>query len=116
MHDCFAQKRTFSLVEYFQARQGVSAGNAACTKRNSTRVGVGLTCKYQTRLKMMTKTQISWSVYTLQAGVFSSGASTFQALPSWIDLLAIIRPGANVIKLFCPWFTDFRAKLECLLD
>ncbi len=22
-------------------------------------------------------------------------------------------PGANVIKLFCQWFTDFRAKLEC---
>jgi hypothetical protein len=25
-------------------------------------------------------------------------------------------PGANVIKLFCPWFTDFWTKLECLLD
>ncbi len=23
-----------------------------------------------------------------------------------------IKPGANVIKLFCPWFTDFCAKLE----
>jgi hypothetical protein len=23
-------------------------------------------------------------------------------------------PGGNVIKLFCPLFTDFRNKLECL--
>ncbi len=25
------------------------------------------------------------------------------------------QPGANVIKLFCPRFTDFHTKLECLL-
>jgi hypothetical protein len=25
-------------------------------------------------------------------------------------------PGANVIKLYCPFFMNFRTKLECLLD
>jgi hypothetical protein len=33
-----------------------------------------------------------------------------QAKPYWI------RPGAKVIRLFCPQFTSFRNKLECLLD
>ncbi len=27
-----------------------------------------------------------------------------------------INTGANVINLFCPWFTDFHTKLECLLE
>ncbi len=27
-----------------------------------------------------------------------------------------LTPGANVVKLFCPSFTDFRTKPECLLD
>ncbi len=26
------------------------------------------------------------------------------------------QPRANVIKLFCPLFINFRAKLECLLE
>ncbi len=25
-----------------------------------------------------------------------------------------LRPGANIIKLFGPWFTDFCTELECL--
>ncbi len=38
-------------------------------------------------------------------------------LAHWILGLSLsLVPGINVIKLFCQWFTDFRTKLECLLD
>ncbi len=31
------------------------------------------------------------------------------------DLTTYLKfPGANVVKLFCPWFMDFRTKLECV--
>jgi len=35
---------------------------------------------------------------------------------STVDLLVATSLGPNVMKLFCPYFTDFSSKLECLLD
>ncbi len=28
----------------------------------------------------------------------------------------ILTPGANIVRLFCPQFTNFHDKLECLLN
>ncbi len=33
---------------------------------------------------------------------------------SWAPSIQTSPSGDNIIKLFCPWFADFRNKLECL--
>jgi hypothetical protein len=40
----------------------------------------------------------------------------YNCFKGWDDLTTYLKsPGANVVKLFCPWFTYFRTKLECVL-